>query len=531
MSSPQTPLESSGYPWEYRSIPWDYIDKQWWSLPVELITFLYCFIGFHVASSSHLLPSLDAFCRKWNISHQTAQPTIYALGAVAPIIILSNVAFASDILHQTTMAHKLGIASIIGFGLTTACFVPSCAVFSLIGRIVLPTTTTIRDSIVIVILLSTFFVIIITGRVFWWQSTIIGMIYVIYLMYVILYPKIKEIFQSPNPLARNRLLTQLQEQERSTRHRQIRTNTMLEQSYQTFEPDEPQPTISPFDSTRLFSSNAKQPELFPVVQDHNINAEFNQSTYSMSPDRKSTQSNRSSIASLRHPMLLSEYDPDFPLLDDEFPIDIEENENESLTMTDDNPLTRIVLSTPKGQQSIHHIYPTIQFESLNNDNSNPSPPSNARSNCKQNLRTCFQRFFQLLCSVYYYLAFPVEMLLKFTIPATTMHSKCECLYPISLIFSCLWMTVFAYALIALIYHYAMLFSWSLAIIGVVYIGPIAAFPNIVDCVTLSLQGFASEITINSYHIQISNLFFGVIVPLLLSSVISEINAYQHYIKE
>ena len=87
---------------KYFAVSWDYLDSQWWSIPIEFLIVLYCLIGFHVISEERLLPSLDAFCRRWNISHQTAQPTIYALGAVA-IIIFSNLSFISDILNQTEM--------------------------------------------------------------------------------------------------------------------------------------------------------------------------------------------------------------------------------------------------------------------------------------------------------------------------------------------------------------------------------------------------------------------------------------------
>ena len=149
--------------WQYSDIPWDYLDEQWWSVPIEFLIVIYCFIGFHVISDQHLLPSLDAFCRKWNISHETAQPTIYALGAVAPIIILSNVSFISDIIHQTENAHRLGICSIIGFGLATSSLIPSFSVFSLVGYVSLPTKTTLRDQIFIIILLSAFLTIVLTG--------------------------------------------------------------------------------------------------------------------------------------------------------------------------------------------------------------------------------------------------------------------------------------------------------------------------------------------------------------------------------
>ena len=150
--------------WKYETIPWHYIDQQWWGIPVQFIIVIYCFLGFYAVSALRLLPSLDAFCRKWNISHHTAQPTIYALGAVAPIIILSNAACALDMFNQTQNAHKLGICSIIGFGLTTASLIPSFSVFSLVGIIFLPPKSTMRDHVCIIVLLAMFLTVIVSGK-------------------------------------------------------------------------------------------------------------------------------------------------------------------------------------------------------------------------------------------------------------------------------------------------------------------------------------------------------------------------------
>eukprot|EP01084_Bolivina_argentea_P201856 344978_1 len=501
--------------WRYKAIQWDYLDKQWWMTPIEFIIIIYCFIGFHSVSSLRLLPSLDAFCRKWNISHHAAQPTIYALGAAAPIIILSNVACALDMFHQTENAHKLGICSIIGFGLATTSLIPSFSVFSLFGIIVLPKYTTIRDHMFIIILLSMFLTIILSGEFLWWKSTIIGTIYIFYLFYIILYPKIKDLcIRNSNPLETNRLLSKLQEHKTTTTshlsHSQIDQNqSFLDQSYQKIEYDEQSEKFSPFDSTTLLKSTKNmnnKPQLQSNLNENLLIVDTtcsNHSNSNMSPDRKSMQSNGTSIASIaRHPMLLNEYEEDLT----GYPSDIEEYENESASAytnnqcrteeqdIDDNAesVNKIMLLTPKYQENVYHIYPTIKFESLNQHNLDSSKSySNNMDKRKSKLRSCLIDAFKICNRIYDIMSIPVQILIKFTIPSNDLHSKCECLYPLSFLLSIIWIIIFSFMLIVILYHWSQIFSFKLSIIGIVYIGPIATLPNIIDGITLSLQGFAS----------------------------------------
>merc|ERR1712154_212125 len=120
------------------------------------------------------------------------------------------------------------------------------------------------------------------------------------------------------------------------------------------------------------------------------------------------------------------------------------------------------------------------------------------------------------------MSFPIKIILQITIPSCTPYNKCECLYPLSFILSIVWIVIFSFILIIITHHWSELFSWSVSVIGIAYIGPIATISNIIDCVSLSLQGYASQIIINSYHIQISNIFFGVCLPLIISSLLNAI---------
>ena len=184
------------------------------------------------------------------------------------------------------------------------------------------------------------------------------------------------------------------------------------------------------------------------------------------------------------------------------------------------------------------MLPTIKFESLNpglasNTNSvvtrNGGNSDNKRRNNCCFWRICCQEIFDILVMLYRIMAFPVKILMQITIPGSEPHDKCECLYPLAFILSMIWITGFALVLVVITYHWSELFEWKLSIMGIVYIGPIATLPNVVDCVKLSLQGYAAEIITNSYHIQISNIFLGITVPLIISSLpmINAIDPFHH----
>ena len=246
----------------------------------------------------------------------------------------------------------------------------------------------------------------------------IGGIYLIYLFCIVILPQWKRLCEPPNPLETgNRLLNQLRQSQQQQRTDDPHSS-LLDQSYQKIDYEDPE-ILSPFDSRTLLTSNNKpppQPPINPILthlnttidlndNDYNensmtndqgitgnINAEDNNdeeyfqhrlslgsnySTTMTSPDRKSftsLYSNKSSIASLRHPMLMSEYDPDFAL-DDGFPSDIEEYENESYTPTTQTPrngssrfedhnnienddgskVNKIILITPKLQKNVNCV--------------------------------------------------------------------------------------------------------------------------------------------------------------------------------
>jgi len=540
---------------EYTTIPWGDIDDHWWSFPAELSVLVICFIGFHVASENHLLKSLDSFSRKWNISHQTAQPTIYALGAVAPIIVISNVSFALDVLNQTSHAHRLGVCSILGFGAAAAALIPSSCVQCLVGHIVLPKTTTIRDGIFITILLLMFLIIAVTGKVYWWKAVILGAVYILYLFSIICFPKIKERFLSPNPMETNRLLNQLKDTniKRDIFNRPIHRCSLLEHTdgYKGGDRDSSLEPTNDSDGNwhcnqSLNGQNGQIEDscLLGPAQETQILNHSNYTTITTSPDRQSMASRQSAVC-LRHPMIMSEFDADYPL-NDSYPSDIDEEYQDepsgSLTKTenaeeDTGSIHKIFLRTPKEQKGTYNIMPAITFESLNQHNF-PNLPANTdsvatKSPSRRNSKVMalLKTLYQWLCTVYWVISYPVRLVLKFTIPPCSPHDRCECLYPLTFILSILYLIAFSIPVIQITNHWHSQYSWSLSIMGMVLIGPICTLSNIVDCCTLSLQGYSAEVVANSYHYQISNFWFGIILPLIIASALNAVDPFYLYIEE
>jgi len=243
---------------------------------------------------------------------------------------------------------------------------------------------------------------------------------------------------------------------------------------------------------------------------------------------------------------MSEYDADYAL-GDGYPSDIDEDYeiedslSPSKTMNaeeDTTSVNKIYLQTPTQQRVGYHIYPSIHFESLNQNNF-PNLPANTNSVVTQNpsrstsrMMAVLQKLYEYLLVIYSVISFPVRMVLQCTIPPCNPHSRCgECLYPLTFIFSILYMIVFAILVIRIVDHWNTLWGWSLSIMGMVCIGPICALSNIVDCCTLSLQGYSAEVVANSYHYQISNIFYGIILPMCCASAMNAINPFHAYVKE
>merc|ERR1719228_1750475 len=143
-----------------------------------------------------------------------------------------------------------------------------------------------------------------------------------------------------------------------------------------------------------------------------------------------------------------------------------------------------------------------------------------------------KKVYEYLVVIYRWISFPVRILLQCTIPPCDPHGHCgECLYPLTFLFSIFHMIVYAILVICIVNHWHARYGWSLSIMGMVVIGPICTLSNIVDCCALSLQGYSAEVVSNSYHYQISNFFYGIILPLIATSSFNAIDGFHAYVTE
>mmetsp|Transcript_28125 Transcript_28125/g.46284 ORF Transcript_28125/g.46284 Transcript_28125/m.46284 type:complete len:622 (-) Transcript_28125:116-1981(-) len=544
-----------GSPLRLDNIVTIYLDNYWWGLPLQVLMVVYCVIAFNVIVTDRLLPSLDAFCRNWNLQHFVAQSTIYSLGAIAPIFVISLEALLLDVSHLTsncngTHAMHLGFASVVGFCLCIASFMPSfaslisCYTHGVIAT--LPATSTVRDQLFLILLISIHTFLIFTGELAWWKCVVTCFVYIVYVLSIILYYYIESFWRKSNPLESHRLLCRFQSASYPFEHYQyqsfLKANSpsrsqsqsrlQLRSESDSLSPAHELPPLPPTVEHKQAcdaAASVTQPVLNHDVDDdqqylayhlkHRGSATKSKAAH-LSPDIKSLrsmQSNKSSIVSLRHPMLMDERDVDF-VIDEIVPEQSEyESELESPTRNDGN-IDRIHLETPTHHPNTYHIHPTIRFLASSNAHHEHRPNSRGESDRYRQRCTLLYTVSRV---VYRVVSYPVRLLVSLTVPSCQPYDQCECVYPVTFLLSAVWIVGVALVLLIVAYHWSQIFGLSLVIVGVLCVGPINTILNIVDCVMLSLQGYAVEIIANAIHLQISSIFYGVTVPLFIHAVTAE----------
>jgi len=104
---------------------------------VEIILFLYMFIGLALICDDYLVPSIETLCRKWSISEDVAGATFLALGSGAPEVIMSSIVTLRSETTYEFHRHRLGIHRTSGLGVATILgsawiaflLIPACCTF------------------------------------------------------------------------------------------------------------------------------------------------------------------------------------------------------------------------------------------------------------------------------------------------------------------------------------------------------------------------------------------------------------------
>jgi len=114
------------------------LDSSWLGIGIEIILFLYMFLGLAVICDEYLVPSIETLCRKWKISEDLAGASFLALGSGAPEVIMSSIvtlrSATNKEIHMTQRLglHRssgLGVATILGSAWIAFLLIPACCTF------------------------------------------------------------------------------------------------------------------------------------------------------------------------------------------------------------------------------------------------------------------------------------------------------------------------------------------------------------------------------------------------------------------
>ena len=122
----------------------DDIDGAWWGVLVELVVLLYAFVGVAIVADSHLVPSLETLCVRWNVPEDVAGASFMAFGSAAPEITINAISTVKAVLggrlgggggpdasHRGRDDAALGVGAILGSGMIAFTAIPGfCGLFA-----------------------------------------------------------------------------------------------------------------------------------------------------------------------------------------------------------------------------------------------------------------------------------------------------------------------------------------------------------------------------------------------------------------
>ena len=98
---------------------------------VELIIFVYAFLGLAMVCDDYLVQSLETLCARWNIREDVAGASFVAVGCAAPVFIINSITTIKSAGSTTGAGADLGVSAIVGSGMIAFLLIPGCCgVFS-----------------------------------------------------------------------------------------------------------------------------------------------------------------------------------------------------------------------------------------------------------------------------------------------------------------------------------------------------------------------------------------------------------------
>mmetsp|Transcript_2871 Transcript_2871/g.3881 ORF Transcript_2871/g.3881 Transcript_2871/m.3881 type:complete len:181 (-) Transcript_2871:435-977(-) len=95
---------------------------------LNVLVFIYCFIGLAIICDTFLILSLETLCVRWHLREDVAGATFMALGSAAPEIIVNALSTFEATDPDNSKTTNLGVGAIMGSGCIAFTFIPGlCA--------------------------------------------------------------------------------------------------------------------------------------------------------------------------------------------------------------------------------------------------------------------------------------------------------------------------------------------------------------------------------------------------------------------
>lgn len=255
--------------------------------------------------------------------------------------------------------------------------------------------------------------------------------------------------------------------------------------------------------------------------------------------------------------MLANYSPYTPNINNKIISHSHSSSSPSIAIANEKPpllqqknIQRILLQS-ENQNSNYHRFPAVHYQSLDhtqslilsensskdailsNNETSKKPCINSSKNISGKVHEFFKNSVRLAIKCTFmafnfckkliqFISFPIRLLLQCTIPSCDFQSEWEFLYPLSAIMSSAWIIVFSIIIVCISHHWYIQYQFSLAFLGLIVISIPLALPSICDCIPLSLQGYSSQVILQSYHIQLANFAFGIAIPVFIFSLVKPV---------
>ena len=168
------------------------IDGNFFGILVEIILVFYCLVGVGNVVDEKLVPALESLCDRWRMKEDVAGATFLAIGSAAPEIVISVITAI-----EGGESLQLGVSSIFGSGLMGFLVVPGLCAMIAPESLLIKRGALIRDCVVYYIELALLFAFISDGVVTIFECVMLILVYVVYILWIIYFPKLKRTVFKP----------------------------------------------------------------------------------------------------------------------------------------------------------------------------------------------------------------------------------------------------------------------------------------------------------------------------------------------